>query len=150
MSDITFKRTGTINENGSVAGELTIGEKTWPTIERGSKYTFVRKGDYTLKMDIKNTGRKVECLRFNHDGIKTHLIHDALNDRHTNLQGCIAPGLTSNEKGIVDSAKAMKEVLAALGGFTEGKTKTISVINNITGDETGEAWIRRRLAEKKY
>ena len=85
MADINFKRTGSVNDNGSVPGTLTIGEKSWPTIERGGGHTFVRAGEYNLKMDTKNTGRKVKCLRFDHDGIRTHLIHDALNDSHTNL-----------------------------------------------------------------
>ncbi|WP_046869497.1 DUF5675 family protein [Microvirga massiliensis] len=150
MVDIVFKRTGTVNANGSVPGELTIGTKVWPTIERGGGYTFVRMGEYTLKMDMKATGRKVQCLRFDHAGIRTHLIHDALNDSHTNLEGCIAPGLSSDADGIKQSAEAMKEVWLALGGFTQGTNKTIRVENNITGDETAEAWIRRRQAAGKY
>jgi hypothetical protein len=150
MADITFKRTGPENSKGGVPGELTIGSKTWPTIERGGGYTFVRKGEYTLKMDIKATGRKVQCLRFDHDGIRTHLIHDALNDNHANLAGCIAPGQSKNDNCIKGSAEAMKEVLIALGGSVQGTAKTILVENNITGDETGEQWMRRRQAAKKY
>ena len=153
MPDIVFKRTGTINANGSVPGELTIGDKTWPTIERGVEYTFVRAGEYTLKMDIKNTGRKIQCLRFDHDGIRTHLIHDALNDKHTELEGCIAPGLRATESGIEGSDKAMKEVFVALKGFTQNATRTIKVENNIPGkweNETGEAWMRRRKAAGKW
>ena len=48
MADIIFRRTGTVNPNGSVPGTLTIGDKTWPTIERGGGYTFVRQGTYKL------------------------------------------------------------------------------------------------------
>ena len=44
MAKIIFKRTGTANANGSIPGELTIGSKTWPTIERGADFTFVREG----------------------------------------------------------------------------------------------------------
>ena len=150
MADINFKRTGSVNDNGSVPGTLTIGEKSWPTIERGVKHTFVRAGEYNLKMDIKHTGRKVQCLRFNHDGIRTHLIHDALFDSHTNLEGCIAPGKTSDANGIHSSADAMREVFLALGGFVQDAIKTIQVENNITGDETGKAWIERRKAAKLY
>lgn len=150
MADITFKRTGAANGNGSIPGELTIGTKTWPTIERGVAYTFVRKGEYTLKMDVKNTGRKVNCLRFDHEGIRTHLIHDALNDSHLNLQGCIAPGTSFDVKGIKGSAAAMLEVFAALGGFVSGRTKTISIENNIAGEESGEDWMKRRKDAGKY
>ena len=150
MADITFKRTGDATKEGPILGELTIGAKTWPTVERGSAYTFVRKGEYQLVMDVKNTGRKVKCLRFDHDGIRTHLIHDALNDRHTNLSGCIAPGLKDGAKGYKDSAKAMLEVWAALGGYKKGVTKTIKIENNIMGDETAEQWIRRRKTDGKY
>ena len=150
IADILFERTGVVNTNGSVAGLLTIGGKSWPTIERGGGYTFVRKGKYNVKMDIKNTGRKIQCLRFNHDGIRTHLVHDALNDKHTNLSGCIGPGLVETDTGISDSIKAMSEIWNALGGFAQGTIKTIYVENNVTGDETGEAWMKRRKAAGKW
>ena len=149
MADITFKRTGP-EKNGGVPGELTIGSKTWPTLERGGGYTFVRKGEYTLKMDMKATGRSVKCLRFDHDGIRTHLIHDALNDNHMTLAGCIAPGQSADDDGINGSAEAMKEVFLTLGGFVQDKNKSISVENNITGSETGLQWMQRRKAAGKY
>jgi hypothetical protein len=145
MSDITFRRTGTVNKNGSVPGKLTINGKTWPTVERGGGYTFVRKGSYTLLMCMKTRGRKVQCLCFSDDpSISTHLIHDALNNNHHQLEGCIAPGLNSDENGIKDSAAAMLEVFAALGGYQEWTKKTITVENNIVGEETKEQWIQRR------
>ena len=150
MSDIVFKRTGIVNPNGSVPGSLTIGAKTWPTIERGTNYSFVRKGQYRLVMCKKLSGRPVQCLCFNDSrAISTHLIHDALRDDHHSLQGCIAPGLTSDTEGIQDSAKAMEEVFTALGGYVEWSTKTIDVQNNITGDETKEQWIKRRESARK-
>lgn len=149
MADIVFRRTGVVNSNGSVSGELRIGSRTWPTIERGHNYTFVRQGPYSLLMSIKVTGRHVQCLRFHEsEAISTHLIHDALNDSHQNLEGCIAPGLTGDAKGIHDSAKAMSEVWAALGGFVLGKKVTIEVQNNIVGTETKEQWVRRREADR--
>jgi hypothetical protein len=150
MTDIVFRRTGITNPNGSVPGVLTIGEKSWPTIERGASYTFVRKGQYRLVMCKKLSGRPVRCLCFNDSAaIGTHLIHDAMGDNHRELQGCIAPGLTSNGEGIQDSAKAMEEVFEALGGFVDWRTKTIDVQNNIVGDETKEQWIKRREAARK-
>jgi hypothetical protein len=94
-------------------------------------------------------GRKVKCLCFfDSTAIQSHLIHDALNDSHAQLEGCIAPGLSFDENGIKDSAKAMIEVFDALGGYTEWRKKTIVVENNITGDETREQWIRRREGAK--
>ncbi len=149
MADITFKRTGSVNKNGGVPGLLTIGSTSWPTIERGVAYTFVRKGEYTLEMDVKHTGRAVNCLRFNHDGIRTHLIHDALGDDHHALSGCIAPGQSASDKGIAGSAEAMKEVFLALGGYKKGSTMTILVENNIVGDENSDQWMRRRVSEGK-
>ena len=149
MTDILFKREGTINSNGSVPGELTIGTKTWPTIEKGKDYTFVRKGEYELLMTHKVSGRRVKCLCFYEDrAISTHLIHDALNDNHASLAGCIAPGLSSDDTGIKDSAKAMEEVFSALGGFKEWKKKKIKVENNIRGNEVKDQWIRRRRAAR--
>jgi hypothetical protein len=147
MADITFRRTGKVNPNGSVPGELTIGEKTWPTIERGQSYTYVRMGEYSLVMCYKLSGRHVRCLCFNDSkAISSHLIHDALNDDHRQLEGCIAPGLTADENGIKSSADAMDEVFLALGGFKEWSTKTIDVQNNIIGSETKAQWIKRREA----
>jgi len=150
MADIQFSRTGALNGNASVPGTLTIGAKSWPTIEHGGGYTFVRKGEYNLKMDVKATGRHVNCLRFDHDGIRTHLIHDALNDSHLTIEGCIAPGISSDTNGITDSATAMSQVFDALGGFVQGTKKTIKVENNITGSETAEEWMARRKAAGNY
>jgi hypothetical protein len=145
MADIVFRRLGTINPNGSIPGELAIGGKSWPTIERGLNYTFVRQGAYTLLMCKKVSGRTVKCLCFFDDpAIQTHLIHDAQDDDHNNLEGCIAPGLAKDANGIKDSAKAMAEVFAALGGFEEWRKKTIEVQNNVHGNENKEAWIARR------
>lgn len=150
MSDIVFKRTGLTNPNGSIPGELTIGNRTWPTVERGASHTFVRQGEYTLKMDLKHTGRAVQCLRFDHEGIRTHLIHDAFHDRHTSLEGCIAPGKDKGPKGIKDSAAAMNDIFLALGGFKMGAKTTIKVENNIVGDEDAEHWIARRKLAGRY
>lgn len=149
MADIVFRRLGTANSNGSVPGELRIGSRTWPTIERGANYTFVRQGTYNLVMCVKLSGRAVNCLCFNDSpAIATHLIHDAYNDNHNSLAGCIAPGLTADSNGIHDSAKAMEEVFAALGGFIMWRTVTIEVQNNITTGETKEEWIARREAAR--
>ncbi len=100
-------------------------------------------------MTHKVSGRRVKFLCFYEDrAISTHLIHDALNDSHASLAGCIAPGLSSDDKGIKDSAKAMEEVFSVLGGFREWKKTKIKVENNIRGDETKDQWIRRRRAER--
>jgi hypothetical protein len=150
MADIAFKRTGKINSNGSVPGELTVGTRTWPTIERGATYTFVRKGEYELLMCYKVSGRHIPCLCFHESrAISTHLIHDALNDDHNELEGCIAPGTSADDKGINGSAKAMQEVFAALGGFAEWRKVTIDVQNNVAGLETKDEWIKRREAARK-
>lgn len=155
---LRHRRTGPEAANKAVPGELTIGSKTWPTIERGDGFTFVRQGTYTVTMDYKNTPRTakngtktyIKCLRFDHGGIRTHLIHDALRNSHRTLAGCIAPGLTGDADSIKDSAKAMAEIWEALGGFVEGKSFQITVENNITGDEKGVDWMARRKAAGKY
>lgn len=149
MADITFRRTGKVNPNGSVPGELTIGSRTWPTIERGVGHTFVRKGAYELLMCWKVSGRRVRCLCFHENrAISTHLIHDAFNDDHTTLQGCIAPGLSSDEKGIKSSARAMEEIWTALGGFADWRKVGIDVQNNVHGSETKKQWVDRRVEER--
>src|SRR5262245_17579009 len=149
MADLVFRRLGTANKNGSVPGELRAGAKRWPTIERGANYTFVRQGTYNLVMCNKLSGRHVRCLCFNDSpAISSHLIHDALHDDHNELQGCIAPGLTADATGIHDSAKAMEEVFAALGGFVMWKSVTIEVQNNIVGLETKDEWVKRREANR--
>jgi hypothetical protein len=149
MADITFRRTGSVNTNGSVPGELRIGSRTWPTIERGVNYTFVRQGSYNLVMCMKMSGRAVQCLCFNDSAaISSHLIHDAQDDDHRNLSGCIAPGLTADDSGIHHSADAMQEVLDALGGFVMWKKVTIDVRNNVAGFETKDQWVARREAAR--
>jgi hypothetical protein len=100
-------------------------------------------------MCVKTRGRAVNCLCFHESpAISTHLIHDANHDNHQTLEGCIAPGLRADEGGVHDSAAAMDEVWAALGGFVLWKTVTILVANNIVGNETKEEWIRRREQRK--
>jgi hypothetical protein len=143
---IQFRRTGVVNAgNGSVMDELRIGVQKWPTMERGGDYTFVRKGVYTLLMCNKISGRAVNCLCFSDSpAISAHLIHDALNDDSTEITGCIAPGRGTDRYGVHDSADAMIDVFAALGGFFMWKKVTIFVENNIKGDETKEEWIKRR------
>lgn len=151
MTDMIFKRTGVLNKNGSVMGELKIGNKTWPTMERGGGYSYVRKGVYKVSMTVKGgEGRHVKCLCFDDSkAIWTHLIHDAKDDKHTYLKGCIAPGLTKDEEGVNDSADAMAEVLAALGGYKQWKRCTIDVQNNMNGSrETKDEWIDRRRKEQ--
>ncbi len=150
MTDIIFRRTGVVNPNGSVPGFLTIGETSWPTIERGGSYTFVRKGHYRLAMCKKVSGRSVRCLCFSDSPhISSHLIHDAYRDDHRHLQGCIAPGLTSDGEGIQNSGEAMVEIFQALGGYAEWSSKTIDIQNNIWGDETKEDWIKRREVARR-
>ena len=149
MADITFKRTGITNKNGSVMGQLTIGTKTWPTMERGDGHTFVRKGEYKISMTMKTSGRNIKCLCFDESkAIWSHLIHDAKDDLHTELAGCIAPGLSKDEGGVNDGTEAMAEIFTALGGYKQWKRVTIDVQNNIIGDETKDEWIARRRKDK--
>ena len=88
MADIIFKRIGTINRNGSVPGELRIGQLRWPTIERGGHYTFVRKGEYQLLMTHKirhshhsHVHSDVRCLCFFDDPVIRSVVRQAL-QRH--------------------------------------------------------------------
>ena len=96
------------------------------------------------------SGRKVKCLCFHEDrAISSHLIHDAQDDNHLKLTGCIAPGFTSSDIGIQDSAKAMKQVFDALGSFKEWKKVEITGKKNILGSETKKQWVKRRKGERK-
>lgn len=146
---IHFQRTGEENENGSIPGEMTIGNKTWPTMERGRNYTFARKGDYVLTMEMKVKNPR-PAMRFSHEGVRLLMIHDANEDRHTALDGCIAPGLEATATGVTGSAKAMSEVFDALGGFNPGTEVTLHVENNIWGDETAREFVERRKKAGKW
>jgi hypothetical protein len=147
---LIFRRAETANENGSVPGTLTVGDKDYPTIEAGG-VTSVRKGSYTLKMDIKNTHRRIQCLRFTDPGMRTLLIHDVWRDDPQYVQGCIAPGLRSDARGIHDSAKAMAEIIAALGGFQQDQPVPITIENNAPGVQGGkDEWLKFRVAHHKW
>jgi hypothetical protein len=164
MADMVFWRTGVTCKEGAVAGVLQIGEKFWPTIERGDGYTYVRKGTYVVTVGHKNKVREaggqcimVRCLRFGESpAIASHLIHDAYKDKHTALLGCIAPGLSADATGIHRSEEAMQQVLETLGVIDAtgclkvGERRTIDVLNNVGGgDETKREWIDRRERDAK-
>jgi hypothetical protein len=167
MPDIVFKRTGAVIQvpdksdptkvERLVVGELRIGSQTWTTIEKGGA-PWVRKGTYTLQMGYKKQGNSQrrrsdgsipwnrEALRFKDSwAIQTFMIHDFRGD----IAGCIAPVYSAETAGVTGSEDAMKEVIAALGSFTDGKEVKIEVENNVPGSkgakaQTKEQWINDR------
>lgn len=145
-NQIVYRRTDGANKELIAFGELTIGNKTWPTAEN-ARYpdSWPRKGKYILKIDKKNEGRQVNALRFWHDYISRVLIHDAKNDKPSTLSGCIAPAQSRNGDTITGSAAAMEEVWQALGGYAPGKYIPITIENNIWGAETARPWQKRRI-----
>jgi hypothetical protein len=151
-SPLVLRRAETANEN-YVLGTLTYGDQKWFTIEnrtikKPGDCVSVREGTYTLKMDHKNQGEPIECLRFYHPGMRTLLIHRAKDNNYHHLSGCIAPGMSVNAKGIQDSEKAMAELLKALGEFHQGRHFQIVVENNapgVQGDK--DEWLKGRVAK---
>jgi hypothetical protein len=112
---LTLRRTGIVNANKTVMGELTIGDKTWPTMEKGKTYTHARKGDYSLEMCMKITNPR-KAIRFSDPGVRALMIHDFRGD----VTGCIAPGLEATTDGVSDSWPAMLEIFDKLGGWVDG------------------------------
>lgn len=144
---IIYRRVTGANKSLIAFGELTIGNKTWPTAEN-ARYpdSWARKGKYMLKIDMKREKRQVNALRFWHKHISTILIHDAKNDNPHTLAGCIAPAQSRDGDTIEGSAAAMNDLWDALGGYSPGKFVPITIENNIWGSETARPWLRRRIA----
>lgn len=145
VTNIYMYREAQANADGSVLGKMRVGLHVFPTIERGNGYVSLKKGIYTMKHSIKNTGRKVKCLRPTNDKISTILVHDAQNDNSNNLSGCIAPGMEkkANGLGIRRSAEAMDLLWFLLGGWQQDKLVSFHVESNVPGDDrTKENWDR--------
>ncbi len=142
---IFHRRTGEISKaTGAIFGELSIGGKSWPTMERGQPYVHARKGLYNLEMVTKIDNPR-PAIRFADKGVRSLMIHDAVAVAH--IEGCIAPGTGKDTSVVTGSATAMTEIFDALGGWKEGMTLYLSVANNVyPGDqETAPAFIKRRL-----
>jgi hypothetical protein len=146
-----YSRTGVAGPDGFVPGEIRIGAKTWKAIEK-SGAPWARAGEYELAMEYKKEGgvKNRESLRFKDDpAIQTFMIHDFRGD----IKGCIAPVQNVDGKGKVQgSEEAMKELMAALGTFTEGRRIKLVVKTNISdkvADNTKEKWIQKRQGEAK-
>jgi hypothetical protein len=124
---------------------LIVNGKRFPTIERGGTYVSLKTGSYAMKHSKKKRGGgTINCLQCQHAKIDQILIHDALNDSSTNLEGCIAPGLAKKPPpgmGILSSAVAMKQIFQLLGGYSLGKEVTLNVKSNVPGEvRTKETW----------
>jgi len=115
------------------------------TRENGPNRPSLRIGTYQMVHSIKRTHRKVQCLRPVEDAIQTMLIHDAYMDNPEDLTGCIAPGLILGLSAWVNSAAAMQQIWAILGGFQEGQVETLVVKNNVSyidPNQTRQGWSR--------
>jgi len=148
ISLIVLERERKAYADGSIPGTLHVGTKKFPTIERGGGYVNLKIGDYEMEHSVKNTGRKVKCLRPVEAEVQTILIHDAKGDNSNNLAGCISPGLVKKPSpgmGIKHAALAMQEIWKLLGGWKRGKRVTLHVASNVPGDRrTKETWGRTR------
>jgi uncharacterized protein DUF5675 len=160
---IVLKREPTAYADGSVPGTLTVGDREFPTIERGGGYTALKVGDYLMKHSWKPRGEgRIPCLQpveeniaFLRENPKTRkpeknvtavLIHAAYDNKSTYLEGCISPGTEKKPgrgMGILNSDAAMNEIFELLGKFGEGKTVILHVLNNAPGDSgMRETWDR--------
>lgn len=126
--------------NGYETGYLLLPNigKTFSTRERGHGYVSLRVGTYKMKHSIKNTNRKVKCLRPVESSIQTILIHDADKDNPGSLTGCIAPGTMSGAAYWSDSAEAMEELWSLLGGWEDGREETLHVMTNVSYIPSGQ------------
>lgn len=144
---LTLRRTGVVNANKTVMGELTIGDKTWPTMEKGKTYTHPRKGDYNIEMCMKIENPR-KAIRFSDPGVRALMIHDYRGD----VAGCVAPGLEATSEGVSGSWDAMLEIFDKLGGWVDGGELTLRVENNMSdGDqEVARDFIARRKKAGKW
>lgn len=131
--DLMLYRTGP-DKDGYEMGYLMFPKigKMLTTRERGHGYVSLRIGKYRMKHSIKNTNRKVQCLRPVESSITTILIHDAYKDRPETLEGCIAPGKMGGGANWHDSAQAMEELWRLLGGWESEKEITLQVMTNVS------------------
>ncbi|MEZ5427069.1 MAG: hypothetical protein R2747_12440 [Pyrinomonadaceae bacterium] len=130
-------------DTGKECREDNLG--SFLTMERGVRYVNLKIGTYEMKHSIKNTHRRVKCLRPTDRRLSTILIHDALNDDPRNITGCIAPFPFGGESCGQSSAEAMELLWTMLGGWHEGKKVTLKVLTNVPGEtRTKETWGRLR------
>ncbi|MEO0822645.1 MAG: hypothetical protein AAF074_19730 [Pseudomonadota bacterium] len=144
---------------GVVVGDLIVGTLVIPCMERTGT-PWLRKGSYTMERSVKNTGRKVACLRPIVCAYSTLLIHDAKSDNPWNLSGCIAPGTGRQRPDMArvwHSKDGMEKLLKALGNPAVGERFELLVENNPPhlpdyAEQTAEEQYPSRLeqANRKY
>ncbi|MBK6683984.1 MAG: hypothetical protein IPG45_05880 [Deltaproteobacteria bacterium] len=102
-----------------------------PAIERGGNYVFVREGEHELEashwVPRSDPTKRIEALRFWIDGKRTTLLVHVANFP-SQLEGCVAPGLTESKRGVNHSAAAMAALFEALGGWVEGRRWRVVVV----------------------
>ena len=120
---VTLTRgTETFTYNGANGrkGTLTVKGTVFVSMERMDGYVRLRDGEeYEAVLEYKgNPAEKVKAVFVNNTiragkpaGI---FIHSARYPHH--LEGCIAPGMDSDEKGLIDSSKAMAELFNLVAG----------------------------------
>jgi hypothetical protein len=145
---IILERAGKAYPDGSTPGTLHVGDRKFPTIERGGGYVNLKVGDYVMEHSRKRTGRPIRCLRPVESTIEAILIHAAYKDNSEQLEGCVSPGMMKKPPpgmGILQADAAMEEIWKLLGGWKEGKKVTLHVANNAPGDaRIKEVWDRVR------
>lgn len=148
IKTIILERESVAYHDGSVPGTLYVGDRQFPTIERGGGYVNLKIGDYVMEHSEKISGRRIKCLRPVELELQTILIHAAYKDSSTNLEGCISPGMKKKPNpgmGILQADLAMEEIWKLLGAWKAGKKITLHVANNVPGEaRTKEAWDRVR------
>lgn len=151
MADLVLTRTGTNSRHITISGTLNVRGTEFFSVERLGAPTF-REGVYAMQMSLKQTGRRVPCLRPVDCPFFTILIHDASGDDVRTLAGCVAPGKERDPEtgGIRRSAEAMEELLDLLGGWPgsmdPNETFSLEVVNNVPGIEGDrESYWRQRV-----
>jgi hypothetical protein len=132
MATMTMKRTGiTVTDSQGATGKrgtLTVEGTDYHSIERGDGYKYLRPGTYDCEMAYwtSSGGTKAEAIRVLGSYSAGRIYIHPANWPHQ-LAGCIAPGTTKLPDGVRNSAKALKSILTALGGFSLGKKVSLEV-----------------------
>lgn len=115
--------TDTFSYNGATGrkGTLEIKGQTFVSMERMDGYVCLKPGSYDAILERKGDQTSgAEAIFVYHNiytaaGKKAEIfIHAARYPQH--LEGCIAPGRSSDAKGVLQSAEALNDIFALIAG----------------------------------
>ena len=157
LPDIDITRTGerfTVMHNGAayegIRSVLRCGSLSdHYVIERGNNRVHLPPGLYRCQMThwvSRRTGRSARSIVYCEElsgVVLTQKQQQELNERDLHmhpanwpyqLEGCQAQGLTAYSRGVRHSAKAMRRMFDALGGFEEGRDVIVQIATQVAED----------------